>query len=73
MKANRVPGIRSKYVISLCTDDDIEPSYSNCVGVLTSNFLGTEFNLFDKIKASVDKNERKKAKLLATIEYVLIL
>ena len=77
MKAVRLTGVKSKYLIT--TSDGIlnEETKNNeknndIIGVLKSNFLGTEFNLFDSKKASELKAERDQSKIYLSIHYVCI-
>ncbi len=70
MKANKLEGLKSKYIISTNLDDGIEKAQQNALAFLSADFLGTRFNLFDKLKASKEKKDRDNAKLLATVTYV---
>ena len=43
------------------------------MGVLISNFFGTEFHLYDKKKLDKVKDERRDSNMLVSIEYVITL
>lgn len=72
MKAKKVSGIKTKYLITTSEEHGNSNSLAGeeIIGVLKSNFLGTQFNLFDKKKASNTKTERAESKILITINYV---
>jgi hypothetical protein len=72
MKASKIPGIKSKYIISINNNNNVEDNYNNAIGVLSSDFMGTLFNLFDKSKASKEKHVRDNSNILTTINYVYL-
>jgi len=70
MKAKKMPGIKSKYYISTNLDDNFEDNNINIIGVLKSDFLGLNFNLFDKLKSSNIQVEKNNSNILLSIKYV---
>lgn len=69
MSARKVSG-KNRYIISSANDYRYEKQNIHTLGVLTTNILGTCFSLFDYNKASIQKNERIGAQILASINYV---
>jgi tubby-related protein 1 len=60
----------SNFIISL-EKDDFEKNSENTIGKLRSNFMGTEFNIFDKgYKPSESKNYSEVRQQYGAILYV---
>ncbi len=70
MKGKKIPGLKSKYLITTNLDDNEEKDIDKALGILSSDFMGSTFNLFDKSKTNQQKIIRDTSKILLTISYV---